>query len=63
MNQFSPSPRVPHKDRFIFVRKFAEIFASQGALLVSTTPVAYNGNNIGLLRPESELEGKNVSIR
>ena len=29
---------------------------------VSMTPVANNGNNIRLLRPESELEGKNVSI-
>ncbi len=29
---------------------------------VSTTPVANNGNNIRLLRPESELESKNVSI-
>jgi hypothetical protein len=26
------------------------------------TLVANNGNNIRLLRPESELEGKNVSI-
>jgi hypothetical protein len=29
---------------------------------VSITPVANNGNNIRLLRPESELEGKDVSI-
>ncbi len=29
---------------------------------VSMTPVAINGNNIRLLRPSSELEGKNVSI-
>jgi hypothetical protein len=29
---------------------------------VSMTPVANNGNNIRLLRPKSELEGKNVSI-
>ncbi len=28
--------------------------------LVSTTLAANNGNNIRLLRPESELEGKNV---
>jgi hypothetical protein len=28
---------------------------------VSMTPVANNGNNIRLLRPESEFEGKNVS--
>ena len=40
MNQFPPSPRVFHLDRFEFFRKFAEIFASQGAPLVSTTPVA-----------------------
>jgi hypothetical protein len=29
---------------------------------VSTTPVANNGNNIRLLTPESELEGKNLFI-
>jgi hypothetical protein len=29
---------------------------------VSMTPVANNGNNIRLLRPSSELEGKYVSI-
>ncbi len=40
MNQFPPSPRVFHKDHFKFFRKFAEIFASQGAPPVSTTPVA-----------------------
>ncbi len=39
MNQFPPSSRVFHLDRFEFFRKFAEIFASQGAPLVSTTPV------------------------
>jgi hypothetical protein len=39
MNQF-PSPRVFHLDRFEFFRNFAEIFASQGAPPVSTTPVA-----------------------
>ena len=118
INQFPPSPRVSHEDRFKFFRKFAEIFASQGAPPVSTTPaanfatsspcvvdtggkfatgvndtggkfaagvndaggklppvsttpaanlppvsltpVANNGNNIRLLTPESELEGKNV---
>ncbi len=31
MNQFPTSPRVFHEDRFEFFRKFAEIFASQGA--------------------------------
>ncbi len=40
MNQFPPSPRVFHLDRFEFFRKFAEIFASLGAPTVSTTPVA-----------------------
>ncbi len=40
MNQFPPSPRVLHKDRFEFFRKFAEIIASQGAPPVSTTPAA-----------------------
>jgi hypothetical protein len=40
MNQFPPSPGVSNLDRFDFFRKFAEIFASQGAPPVSTTPVA-----------------------
>jgi hypothetical protein len=42
MNQFPPSSRVFHLDRFEFFRKIAEIFAfaSQGAPPVSTTPVA-----------------------
>jgi hypothetical protein len=40
MNQFPPSPRVSHWDRFECFRKFAEIFASKGAPPVSTTPVA-----------------------
>ena len=40
MNQFPPSPRVSHYDRFKFFRKFAAIFASKGAPPVSTTPVA-----------------------
>jgi hypothetical protein len=40
MNQFPPSPRVFHLDRFEFFRKFAQIFGSQGAPPVSTTPVA-----------------------
>jgi hypothetical protein len=30
INQFPPSPRVSHLDRFEFFRKFAEIFAAQG---------------------------------
>ncbi len=38
MNQFPPSPRVIHKDRFKFFRKFAEKFASQGEPPVSKTP-------------------------
>ncbi len=40
MNQFPPSPRVSHYDCFKFFRKFAEIFASQGAPPVSTPPMA-----------------------
>jgi hypothetical protein len=40
INQFPPSPRVFPLDRFKFFRKFAEIFASQGAPPVSATPVA-----------------------
>jgi hypothetical protein len=46
MNQFPPSPRVFRKGLFEFFRKFAEIFASQGAPSaanlppVSTTPAA-----------------------
>jgi hypothetical protein len=40
MNQFPTSPRVSHKDRFEIFRKFAEIFARQGAPPVSPTPVA-----------------------
>ena len=40
MNQIPPSPRVFQLDRFEFFRKFAEIFASQGAPPVSTTPMA-----------------------
>jgi hypothetical protein len=40
MDQFLPSPRVSNEDCFEFFRKFAEIFASQGAPPVSTTPVA-----------------------
>ncbi len=40
MNQFPPSSRVFHLDRFKFFREFAEIFASQGAPPVSMTLVA-----------------------
>jgi hypothetical protein len=55
MNQFPPSSRVFHYDRFEFFRKFAEIFASQGAppeqifppvslvLLISVASVADQG--------------------
>jgi hypothetical protein len=38
MNQFPPSPRVSHEDRFKFFRKFCG--ATQGAPPVSTTPMA-----------------------
>ncbi len=44
MNQFPPSPRVSHLDRFEFFRKFAEIFADQGWPPVSLTPVANEKN-------------------
>jgi hypothetical protein len=40
MNQFPSSPRVFLYDRFNFFQKFAELFASQGAPPVSTTPTA-----------------------
>jgi hypothetical protein len=40
INQFPPSPREFHLNCFEFFQKFAEIFASQGAPPVSTTPVA-----------------------
>jgi hypothetical protein len=45
MNQFPPSIRVYHYGHFKFFRKFAGIFAAQGAPPVSTTPVA-NGKNL-----------------
>ncbi len=47
---------------FKFFKKFAEIFASQGAAPVSTTPAANNGNTIRLLTPESELPKKNIDL-
>jgi|688.fasta_scaffold180324_1 hypothetical protein len=37
MNQFPPSPRVFYKDHFEFFRKFAKIFAIQGAPPVATS--------------------------
>jgi hypothetical protein len=54
MNKIPPSPRVFHLDHFKFVQKFAEIFASQGAPLVSTTPVAN-------LQPVSKTPAANFS--
>ncbi len=45
MNQFPPSPWLYHEARLEFFRKFADIFAAQGAPPVSLTPVA-NGNNL-----------------
>jgi hypothetical protein len=55
MNQFLPGPVRT-------VSNFFENSKRYGAPPVSTTRVANNGNNIGLLRPYSELEGKNVTI-
>ncbi len=40
MGQYPPSPRVSHKGRFEFVRKFSDIFTSHGAPPVSTTAMA-----------------------
>jgi hypothetical protein len=40
MNQFPLSPRIFHLDRFECLRKFPEIFTSQGAPPVSRTLVA-----------------------
>jgi hypothetical protein len=54
MNQFPPSPRKYHKDRFKFFRKFGEIFASQSAPLVSTTPASK-------LPPESTTPAANFA--
>ncbi len=53
MHKFPPSPRLFHLDRFEFFKKFAEIFASQGAPPVSTTPV---GNlPLGSMTPAAKL--------
>jgi hypothetical protein len=40
MNQIPHSPRVFHEDHFDFFRKFADLFAFQGAPPVSTTQAA-----------------------
>ncbi len=40
MNHLPPSPWKWHEGYFDFIRKFAEIFASQGVPPVSLTPVA-----------------------
>jgi hypothetical protein len=49
MNQFPPSPWVYQLGRFEFFRKFAKIFAAQGAPQVSLTPVA-NGKNLQIIK-------------
>jgi hypothetical protein len=54
MHQFPPIPIVFPLDRFKFFRKFAEIFASQGAPPVPTIPVAN-------LPPESATPVANFS--
>jgi hypothetical protein len=45
----STKPLSTHKDRFKFFRKFAVLFAVQGALPGSLTPVA-NGKNLSSIR-------------
>jgi hypothetical protein len=56
MNQFPPHSRVLHLDRFEFFRKFAEIFASQGAPPVSATPAAnFTPFLLALLIPVANL--------
>jgi hypothetical protein len=45
MNQFSPQPQSIPLGPFQVFRKFAEIFAAQGAPPVSLPPVA-NGKNL-----------------
>jgi hypothetical protein len=45
MKQLPPTLSVDLYGHFEFSRKFAEIFAAQGAPPVSTTPVA-NGKNL-----------------
>ncbi len=47
MNQFPPGTWVYHFSNFKFFRKFAEIFAAQGAPPVSSTPVA-NGQKFSI---------------
>jgi hypothetical protein len=44
MKSSPPKPLKITLDHFKFFRKFAKIFASQGAPPVSTTPVANNQN-------------------
>jgi hypothetical protein len=63
MNQFPPSPRESHLDRFEFFRKFAEIFASQGAPLVANfatnfVSVVYIGGKPVVLMVYSGAWGK-----
>jgi hypothetical protein len=58
----SPKPLKIALGPFDFFRKFVEIFTSQCAPPVSKTPAVNNWNNIRLLTPSSELEGKNLPI-
>jgi hypothetical protein len=46
INQFPPSPRVSHQDRFEIFRKFAEIFPAQGWPPVSTTNEKWEKSSI-----------------
>jgi hypothetical protein len=62
MKQFPPSPRVFHLDRFEFFRKFAEIFASQGAPTVSTTVTGGNDTGGKIAAGINETGGKFATL-
>jgi hypothetical protein len=62
MNQFPPSPRVSHYFRIEFIRKFAEIFASQGAPPVSTTPAASFATSFASV-VDTDGKGKKTEVK